>query len=386
MKRILLIGIALLALGLIGAWAVGPGMVEKQYNTLAGTPPYPVSEKAAALHATLSLADLHADSLLWGRDLSVRGSRGHVDIPRLIEGRYALQVFSLSAKVPRDLNYLRNEDTSDVVTWLALLQRWPIAAWTSRHARALYQAQRLNGFAAQSGGGFTVIRTAQQLREYLERRQQQPGITAGLLSLEGSSPLEGKVSNLQSLSAAGFRMIGLSHFVDTDMGGSVAGVDKTGLSAKGRELVRQMQAQHIIVDLAHSSAQTIDDVLAMSTRPVVVSHTGIKATCDNNRNLSDEQVRRIAAAGGLIGIGFWDTASCGHDARAIARSIRAAIGLAGIEHVALGSDFDGAVEAPFDAGSAAQLTAALLDAGLSEQQIRRVMGENALGFLEDQLP
>jgi microsomal dipeptidase-like Zn-dependent dipeptidase len=386
MKRFLLLGMVLPAIGLIGVWTLGPGVVERQYSTLSGVPPYPVSARAAALHATLSLADLHADSLLWGRDLSRRGSRGHVDIPRLIEGGYALQVFSLSAKVPRGLNYERNADDSDVVTWLALVQRWPVAAWTSRLARALYESRRLNEFAANSADRFTVIRSGQQLRDYLQQRQQHPGITAGLLSLEGSSPLEGKVSNLEVLYAAGFRMIGLSHFVDTDMGGSAAGADKYGLTPMGRELVLAMQARHVIVDLAHSSAKTIDDVLAVSTRPVVVSHTGVKATCDNNRNLSDAQVRKIAAGGGLIGIGFWDTATCGHDARAIARAIRAAIGLAGIEHVALGSDFDGAVEAPFDSAGSSQLTAALLDAGLTEEQIRRVMGENALAFLVSQLP
>ena len=148
MKRYLLLALALLALGLIGVWSLGPAIVERQYNTLSGVPPYPVSARAATLQATLSLADLHADSLLWGRDLSRRGSRGHVDIPRLIEGRYALQVFSLSAKVPRNLNYQRNEDNSDVVTWLALVQRWPVAAWTSRRARALYEAQRLHEFAS----------------------------------------------------------------------------------------------------------------------------------------------------------------------------------------------------------------------------------------------
>jgi membrane dipeptidase len=385
MKK-LFIALALIVACIVAVLAIGPGIVERRENFLSGAPPYPVPARAAALHETLQLADLHADSLLWGRDLLQRGSRGHVDIPRLIEGRYALQVFSLPAKVPRGLNYERNADDSDVVTWIALVQRWPAATWNSRLARAQYQARRLQDVATRSHGTFTLIRTAADLRAFRQRRAQQPDITAGMLSLEGSSPLEGNVENLQALYAAGIRMIGLSHFVDTDMGGSVAGVTKGGLTAKGRELVLAMQQRGIIVDLAHSSSRTIDDVLAVATRPVVISHTGIKATCDNNRNLSDEQVRKIAAAGGLIGIGFWDTATCGHDARAIARAITTAVRLAGAEHVALGSDFDGAVEAPFDAGQAAQLVAALLDAGLPEQQIRQVTGENALNFLEKQLP
>ena len=385
MKK-LFAALALFVACIVAVLALGPGIVERRENSLSGAPAYPVPPRAAALHATLQLTDLHADSLLWGRDLLQRGSRGHVNIPRLIEGRYALQVFSLPAKVPRGLNYERNADDSDVVTLLALVQHWPTATWNSRLARAEYQSTRLQGFADRSHGAFTLIRSAADLRAYRQRRSQEPGITAGMLSLEGSSPLEGDVKNLQALYAAGIRMIGLSHFVDTDMGGSVAGVDKGGLTAKGRELVLAMQQRGMIVDLAHSSARTIDDVLAIAARPVVISHTGIKATCDNNRNLSDEQVKKIAAAGGLIGIGFWDTATCGHDARAIARAIIAAVGLAGAEHVALGSDFDGAVEAPFDAGQVAQLVAALLDAGLPERQIRQVTGENALNFLENQLP
>lgn len=386
MRRILVILSALTLLTLLGAWSLGPAIVEKRQNTLSGAKPYPVTQRAANLQANLSLADLHADSLLWGRDLLQQSSRGHVDIPRLIQGHYALQVFSLSAKVPRGLNYLRNEDSSDVITWLALLQRWPMVTWNSPLERALYQARRLRGFAATSGGRFTLIESAADMRTYRDRRRQRREITAGLLSLEGSSPLQGRVANLQLLYDAGVRMIGLSHFVDTDMGGSVAGATKGGLTLKGRELITAMERRHMIVDLAHSSARTIDDVLAIATRPVVVSHTGIKATCDNNRNLSDAQARKVAAAGGLIGIGFWDAATCGRDVPAIARTLVKAIALVGADHVALGSDFDGAVETPFDASQVAQLTAALLDAGVSERQIRQVMGENTLVFLENQLP
>ena len=115
-------------------------------------------------------------------------------------------------------------------------------------------------------------------------------------------------------------MMSPSHFFDNDIGGSAAGVHKIGLTEKGREWVRQMEARHMIVDLAHASAKTIEDVLAIATRPLVVSHTGVKGTCNNNRNLSDDQIRAVAAKGGLIGIGYWDTATCGTDARAIVQS------------------------------------------------------------------
>jgi microsomal dipeptidase-like Zn-dependent dipeptidase len=385
MKRTLL-AVVVLGVVLAVAFAIVPGMVERRMNLVHATAGPGPSAAATILHATLEVVDLHADSLLWGRDLLRRGDRGHVDVPRLIEGRYALQVFSLPTKTPRGLNYERNDDRSDNITWLALVQRWPLATFGSLTARALYEAGRLDDVAARSGGRFTVIHSAAELRAYRARRKATPGITAGLLSLEGAHALDGDLGNVDRLYAAGYRMMSPSHFFDNDIGGSSAGLAKTGLTDKGREMVRRMEARHMIVDLAHASAATIDDVLKVATRPVVVSHTGVKATCDNNRNLSDDQVRRIAAAGGLIGIGFWDMATCGTDAAAIARAIRATADLVGVEHVALGSDFDGAVDEPFDAAGVVAVTDALLAAGFNADQVRAIMGGNALGFFEAQLP
>jgi len=137
----------------------------------------------------------------------------------------------------------------------------------------------------------------------------------------------------------------------------------------------------MLVDLAHASERTIEDVLALATRPVVVSHTGLRGACDNNRNLRDDHVRRIAAAGGVIGIGFWSTAVCGGSTRDIARSIRYASGLVGVDHVALGSDFDGATTTPFDAAELVRLTDALLAEGFSEDDISKIMGENVIRLL-----
>src|SRR5277367_4936112 len=181
-------------------------------------------------------------------------------------------------------------------------------------------------------------------------------------------------------------MMSPSHFFDNDIGGSAAGVQKTGRNEKGREWVRQMEARHMIIDLAHASPKTIDDVLAMATRPVVVSHTGVRGTCNNNRNLSDDQIRSVAAKGGLIGIGYWDTATCGTDAQAIVKAMRYVSDRVGVEHVALGSDFDGAVTTPFDTTGLVEITDAMLEAGYTEQEIRLIMGENVMGFLELNLP
>ena len=379
--------ITLLVLCVVAAFFVAiPRLVDEDQNKVVNKPPYKASLRALNLHEELTIADLHADSLLWGRDLLQRSAYGQVDIPRLADGNVALQVFSLPTKSPHGLNIESNEDKSDDIFWLAIADRWPPATWTSLTERALYHARRLHQFARASRGGFVVIESSADLSAYLERRRQNGRLTAGLLSIEGAHALDGKLENLDVLYRAGYRMMSPSHFFDSDIGGSAAGVHKTGLTEKGREWVRQMEARHMIVDLAHASAKTIDDVLAIASRPLVVSHTGVKGTCNNNRNLSDDQIRAVAAKGGLIGIGYWDTATCGADARAIVKAMRYVSDRVGVEHVALGSDFDGAITAPFDTTGLVEITDAMLEAGYSDQEIRSIMGENVISFLKANLP
>src|SRR5206468_12536938 len=97
---------------------------ERRLNRVAHPGPYFVPPAAADLHERLTIVDLHADSLLWGRDLLARGARGHVDVPRMVEGNLALQVFAVPTKVPRHLNYERNDDRSDDISLVALVQGW----------------------------------------------------------------------------------------------------------------------------------------------------------------------------------------------------------------------------------------------------------------------
>jgi len=362
------------------------GRVERGMNPVGPTPPDAVSGRALALHATLRVADLHADSLLWGRDLLVRGDRGHVDVPRLIEGGVALQVLSMPVKTPRDLNIERNTDATDQVLAIALAKRWPPATWRRLLPRILYLADRAYRFADDSAGAFRIVASQADLAAYLAEREATPGMTAGLLSIEGAHALDGDPANVDVVADAGIRMISPAHFFDTAFGGSAHGVEQGGLTEKGREMVRRMEARGVILDVAHASARTIDDALAIATRPVVASHTGVRGVCDNARNLSDDHLDGIAATGGLVGIGFWETASGGPHPADIARSIAYAIGRIGVDHVALGSDWDGAVPVPFDAANVVRLTDALLTAGLDDTAIRAVMGENALRVLATALP
>lgn len=371
--------------------ALAPARLERGFNTVPPRVHPSPSARAIALHRRLTIVDLHADSLLWARDLGRRSDRGHVDVPRLIEGHVALQAFTVVTKTPRGLNVSRNDDRTDMITWLALVERWPPRTWGSLRERALYQAHKLQETADRSEGRLTVIRTRGDLARYRERRRTDSAITAGLLGLEGAQALEGDLASVDTLYEAGFRMMAPTHFFDTEWAGSAHGVEKGGLTDRGRAFVRKLESRRVLLDLAHASPRTIAEATAMAARPVVVSHTGVKGTCDNLRNLSDGELRAVARTGGVVGIGFWGgdpagSAVCGGDAAVVARAIRYAADVAGIDHVGLGSDWDGTVAEPFDAAGLVELTDALLASGLSDDAIASVMGGNAIRLLEAALP
>jgi microsomal dipeptidase-like Zn-dependent dipeptidase len=279
------------------------------------------------------------------------------------------RVQGVATKSPRHLNIERNDDRSDDITLLALGRGWPAKTWRSLNARALHLGRQLEATANRSDGTLTLVRSAADLEAFLTRRAANPGPVAGLLAIEGAHALGPDLAGLDAIDEAGFRMVGLAHFFDNAVPGSAHGIVKGGLTALGRELIAELEPG--IVDLAHSSRATIDDVLTLAQRPVVASHTGVRGVADNARNLPDEQLRGIAATGGMVGIGFWPTACGGADAGAIARSIAYAASVAGVDHVGLGSDFDGGVAVLLDASGMALITEALLDEGLTRPRSAR---------------
>lgn len=385
MRKTVIGTLVLLVVGLLVFFNV-PTIVDGHMNTVTHPAPYAASAPATAAHQALFVADLHDDALLWNRDLLQRYERGHVDLPRLLDGHVALQVFATVTKTPKGLNYERNGSDTDSITLLAMAQRWPTATWNSLLARALYMGEKLHRAAQDSQGRLVVVKSRQDLQAFITAWSQDSHRVAAILATEGLHPLEGKLENVDRLYDAGFRITGLTHFFDNEVGGSAHGVEKYGLTELGKSVVRRMESKGMIVDLAHASPKTIDDVLAIATKPVAVSHTGVRGTCDNQRNLTDDQLRRIAATGGVIGIGFWDTAVCGDDAKAVARAIRYAVNIAGIDHVGLGSDFDGSVKAPFDTSGEALITEALLAEGFSDDEIAKIMGGNVVRVLSAILP
>ena len=384
MKKWVLIGLALVMSASVVAgifyFTTTPGKIDRSQNKVVPVA-LNIMPAAQALQATLDVADMHADSLLWKRDLLERSDRGHIDLPRLIEGHYALQVFSSVTKSPKGQNYDSNGADSDTITSLAVIDLQPPRTWTSLLQRSLWHAEKLQDFAAKSGGQLRLITTPSDIDRLLADRKNGVSVVGGMLSIEGLHDLEGKIENLDVLYATGFRMAGLTHFFDNDVAGSMHGVGKGGLTPLGRQAVSRMEALGMIVDLAHASHATVADVLAIATRPVVFSHGGVQATCKVNRNLTDDEVRGVARTGGVIGIGYWQGAICSTKPEGVARAVAHIRDLVGIDHVGLGSDFDGSTTTGFDASQVVAVTQALLDGGFSEPEIRKVMGGNVLRVL-----
>ncbi|MBV7255631.1 dipeptidase [Pacificimonas sp. WHA3] len=366
-------------------WAV-PGIVERAMNRIEGSGLWRVSDDAAALHADLIVADMHADTLLWKRDPNRRTDRGHVDLQRLRDGNVALQVFGSVTKTPRGQNYDSNSADTDNITPLVIAQLQPPATWGSLLQRSLYHAQELRDAAEDEPAGFILVRTTADLAAVLKRRAAGEPVVGAMLGAEGLHNIEGDIANLDRLFAAGFRMGGITHFFDNELAGSMHGEVKGGLTPLGRQAVRRMERMGMLVDVAHLSHEALAELIDMAEKPLVSSHGGVQAVCDVNRNLTDEEIRGIAATGGVTGVGLWDGAVCQAAPAATARAMRHIRDLVGIEHVALGSDFDGAVTTGLDASGMAALTQALMDQGFSETEIRAAMGGNFIALLAKTLP
>ncbi|WP_374524739.1 dipeptidase [Sphingopyxis sp.] len=388
MRRWLIGIIALLLVAAAAFFLLAPGMIERGTNKIDGKPLLTVSEHAKALHKTLTIVDLHSDSLLWSRNFLDRGTRGHMDLPRLEEGNVALQVLSSTTKSPKGQNYGANSGDTDNITALVIAQLQPVRTWNSLLERSLWHAEKLHRAISDSAGKLAGVTRPEDIDVLLLERSagkaaldRTPPPVGAMLSVEGLHNLEGNINNLDTLYAAGIRMAGITHFFDNEFAGSMHGLKKGGLTPLGREVVRRMEAKGMIVDVAHCSHACVADILKMARRPVVSSHGGVQATCKVNRNLTDDEIRGVAATGGVVGIGYWDAAVCDTSPASVARAMKHVRDLVGIQYVALGSDYDGATTVRFDTSKLVQVTEALIEAGFTDDEIRAAMGGNALRVL-----
>jgi membrane dipeptidase len=391
--------VTLLLIGAIGFFGFAPAYVEGSMNQIDGKPLPKVSAEAVALHKTLTIVDLHSDTLMWQRDVLAQADRGHMDVPRLEAGNVALQVFSSVTKTPKGQNYDTNGADTDNITLLTVAQMQPVRTWNSLVERSLYHAEKLHKAAKNSDRRLRVVASDASLSTlfrdkaaktnwgsdhsaYTSRPVEPIG---AMLSIEGLQNLEGKAANLDRLYKAGFRMAGLTHFFDNELAGSMHGLKKGGLTPFGREIMARMEDKGMIVDIAHCSHICVAEILKTARRPVVSSHGGVQATCKVNRNLTDEEIKGVAATGGVIGIGYWEGAVCDTSPAAVATAMKHVRDLVGIQHVALGSDYDGATTVRFDTSQLVQVTQALMDAGFTPDEIRAVMGGNALRVIREGL-
>jgi len=377
---IVLICLTLVFLSLI--FIVAP-KVDKARNKVVPHKAYTVSKRAHALHDQLFIADLHNDVLLWRRYPGREHDYGHSDLPRLKAGGVNLQTFSVVTKSPSGQNFAQNaRSTPDNITRLAIGQLWPPQTWGSLKERALFQAWRLQKLANMRRYNLVIIRNQADLRQL---KEDQIG---AILAIEGAHALEGRLENIDHLYKAGYRMIGLQHFFDNDLGGSLHGTDKSGLTDFGRAVVKELSHRDIMIDVAHSSKAVVRDVLTLTDDPILISHGGIYGNCQKtrHRNLPDDLLKEIAQRGGIIGIGFFSPALCDPSLKGIAQTITETVRLLGEDAVALGSDFDGSVTTHLDASEFSALTQALMDQGLEDKIIAKIMGENVRRFMAQTLP
>ena len=386
-KKILLNSLLFIVILVASALMLLPKMLDKSMNPVSEHEPFVVSEEAQALHNTLIVGDWHADSALWNRDLKKTYDYGHADIPRLQAGNVALQMFTTVTKSPSGQNYDSNETgANDNITALAIVQRWPIKTWSSLFERAMYQANKIKDLEKRDPENFMLIESQYDLGIFLLKRVNNPKMVGGLIGTEGSHALDGNLENIERLYENSFRMMSLQHFFDNKLGGSLHGTSGAGLTEFGKQAIDEMQRLDIIIDVSHSSENVVKDVLSLSNQPLVISHTGFNGYCESPRNISDSLMVEIAEKGGLIGVGFWDAAVCDNTPRSVAEAITYGISLIGADHVALGSDFDGTITPGFDTSELVAITHELLELGLGKEEIRKVMGENMLSFLQENLP
>jgi|SRR5687768_8403112 len=377
------VAIALLATGC----AVSPA------TTTAASSPSMVSERAARVYREAIVIDTHNDMpskmIDDGYDADVRHTpgfektNGETDFPRLVESGVT-GVF-MSAYIDPEKWTFRTPDQSweQVGVYLDTIH-----AFVNRHPDRLLFAT-----------------TGEQIRQ-----AKRDGKVAILIGVEGGHAIENSIENLRGLHRRGVRYMTLTWNNGNEWAGAAAGLNGTrsgGLTDRGREIVREMNRLGILVDISHVSDSTFFDAVATSSSPVIASHSSARALNRHRRNLSDDQLRAVARNGGVVNVNFYSAfidpaflerseALAGNDAaiRALPRPALSVlldhfehiIRVAGIDHVGVGSDFDGVggllPQGMDDVTRLPLIAQGLLDRGYSEADVRKVLGGNMLRVMD----
>ncbi len=327
---------------------------------------------AAALHRSLLVIDGHCDSALdaaglsatnpamGARNLGQRSTEGHIDLPRLLEAGVSAQFFALFTE-DSHIAQARSH------TWMLL--------------------ETMEAFIAGRPEVDLGLHAADILRAKAEGR------LAAFLAIEGGEAIGESLDELRAFYNRGVRLMTLTWNRHNAIARGVGAPGPGGLSAFGRTVVAEMERLGMIVDVSHLSDEALDEVLAVATRPLVASHSNAKAVHSHRRNLTDDQLRGIAATGGLVGLTFAGIFIDSDPAKVTLERtldhLDRLLSIAGEDHVGLGTDFDG-FTAPYgtvmpDCTSLPELTAGMLGRGYPEETIRKVMGLNWLRVIGDVL-
>ncbi len=327
----------------------------------------PVTERVdiAELHRRVAVADGHADSLMWNRDLTRASEAGHVDFPRLREAGVKIQCFTI---VTRGLPLI------DGFSLFALKQGWPRRARASEWPRCTFQLDRLGAFCRDDGHD-TIAASGAQLEQNLAQ-----GRLSAVVGIEGGHALEGRVERVRELHDRGVRFMSLSHLANNELGGTSTPLfGNRPLTPLGREVLDAMGEVGMLLDVAHASPAMLPELLAHPKARPFCSHAGVQGATPMWRNLSDETCRAIADKGGVVGIIFAPQFLGGRTVAHLVRHVEHALQVLGEDGVAFGSDFDGMIPLPRgmrDVRDLPVLTQALLDRGLPIRVIEKVLGEN----------
>lgn len=314
------------------------------------------------------IVDAHCDTL-WaaphqGRDWITASHLGHVDLPRLIEGGVGIQFFALFSDPA-------HRDTGFTVKALEMIN--------------LFYGGLRRAASASPSTPLGVILTSDDVAK------ARHGFW-GLLSIEGGEAIGGSLGALEALFRLGVRAMGLVWNHRNQLAEGVSDDTGSGLTSLGRRVVQAMEEWGMIVDVSHLNDAGFWDVDRIARRPFIASHSNARALCAHPRNLTDSQIKALAARGGVMGINFHGP-FLRESGRATLDDVIAHIdyiaSLIGIAHVGLGSDFDGIPEGPEgldDVTRLRRVADALLQRGYSEFDVRAVMGENFMRLLQSLLP
>ena len=368
-----------------------------------------VSPRAERLHRQAIVIDTHIDTpmrlLDEDFDLGARDSNGHIDIPRMREGGLDAAFFSIWVD-PRRYQTGATKRALDLIA--------TVYEQVERHPRDL-----------------VLARSAADIR-----RAHRQGKIALLMGIEGGHTIEDSLRALRSFHELGVRYMTLTHFLNNNWADASTDTPKhNGLTEFGRQVVREMNRLGILVDISHVSDKTFADALEVTQAPVIASHSSCQALTNIPRNMSDDLLRALARNGGVVQINYGcmfvnpeyrsedfaemirdfnrqqreaDEKYPGDPKRAALERYRLqkeyatriprgtlalildhidhAVQIAGVDHVGLGSDFDGVPCLPQgmdDVSFLPRLTQGLLDRGYSEADIKKILGGNTLRVMEE---